>query len=67
MSQLVADQILERLEAWGVRRIYGYPGDGINGLVPGLGLTIFANFTTIVGAAGNQPAGIWGSVFCTPK
>jgi pyruvate dehydrogenase (quinone) len=23
--------MLDRLEAWGVRRIYGYPGDGING------------------------------------
>lgn len=32
-------------------------GDGVNGLVPGLGLTIFANFTTIVGAAGNQAVG----------
>jgi pyruvate dehydrogenase (quinone) len=36
MSQLVADQILERLGAWGVRRIYGYPGDGINGIVGAL-------------------------------
>ncbi|MPV60252.1 thiamine pyrophosphate-requiring protein [Burkholderia sp. HI2761] len=27
----VADFIVERLYAWGVRRIYGYPGDGING------------------------------------
>src|SRR5919202_1256415 len=27
----VSDQLLDRLEAWGVRRIYGYPGDGING------------------------------------
>jgi pyruvate dehydrogenase (quinone) len=27
----VSDQMLDRLEAWGVRRIYGYPGDGING------------------------------------
>jgi pyruvate dehydrogenase (quinone) len=24
--------MLERLRAWGVRRIYGYPGDGTNGL-----------------------------------
>lgn len=32
-------------------------GDGINGLVPGLGLTIYASYTTIVGAAGNQPVG----------
>ncbi|HEY7077751.1 MAG TPA: thiamine pyrophosphate-requiring protein [Solirubrobacteraceae bacterium] len=25
--------ILERLHEWGVKRIYGYPGDGINGLL----------------------------------
>ena len=24
--------MLERLKAWGVGRVYGYPGDGINGL-----------------------------------
>ncbi len=36
MSKLVADHILERLEQWGVRRIYGYPGDGINGIVGAL-------------------------------
>src|SRR6187551_2205849 len=29
----VSDQILARLHAWGVRRVYGYPGDGINGLM----------------------------------
>jgi len=28
----VADFIVERLYEWGVRRIYGYPGDGINGM-----------------------------------
>src|SRR3954466_15369193 len=33
MSQNVAHFILDRLAAWGVRRIYGYPGDGINGLL----------------------------------
>ncbi|MDN8000435.1 thiamine pyrophosphate-requiring protein [Burkholderia multivorans] len=27
----VADFIVERLYDWGVRRVYGYPGDGING------------------------------------
>ena len=27
----VGDFLLERLAQWGVRRIYGYPGDGING------------------------------------
>ena len=32
MSRTVADFIVERLYQWGVRRIYGYPGDGINGV-----------------------------------
>ena len=27
------DFLVERLMAWGVRRIFGYPGDGINGVV----------------------------------
>jgi len=36
MSKLVADHILERLRAWGVYRIYGYPGDGINALLGAL-------------------------------
>jgi pyruvate dehydrogenase (quinone) len=33
MSQKVSEFILERLSEWGVKRIYGYPGDGINGLL----------------------------------
>jgi pyruvate dehydrogenase (quinone) len=28
----VGDFIVERLHEWGIRRIYGYPGDGINGV-----------------------------------
>src|ERR1700754_1226413 len=32
MSQTVGDFLIDRLHAWGVRRIYGYPGDGINGV-----------------------------------
>src|SRR4051812_32695836 len=32
MAPTVSDQLLDRLEAWGVKRLYGYPGDGINGL-----------------------------------
>jgi pyruvate dehydrogenase (quinone) len=30
MAKTVADFMLERLSEWGVERIYGYPGDGIN-------------------------------------
>ncbi|MBV8150730.1 MAG: thiamine pyrophosphate-requiring protein [Candidatus Eremiobacteraeota bacterium] len=33
MAQNVSDFIMKRLLEWGVRRIYGYPGDGINGLI----------------------------------
>ena len=33
MSQNVAAFMLSRLHEWGVDRIYGYPGDGINGLL----------------------------------
>jgi pyruvate dehydrogenase (quinone) len=36
VSQLVADFILERLRAWDVHRIYGYPGDGINAFLGAL-------------------------------
>jgi len=37
MAKTVGDFILERLSAWGVRRIYGYPGDGISGIVAAIG------------------------------
>src|SRR5690242_7525921 len=36
MSDKVSDFLLKRLSAWGVTRIYGYPGDGINGILGGL-------------------------------
>ena len=36
MAKTVSDQIIERLLAWGVRRAYGYPGDGINGVMGAL-------------------------------
>jgi pyruvate dehydrogenase (quinone) len=32
MAGTVGDFIVQRLYDWGVRRIYGYPGDGINGV-----------------------------------
>jgi pyruvate dehydrogenase (quinone) len=32
----VGDFLLQRLSEWGVRRIYGYPGDGINGIMGAL-------------------------------
>ena len=32
MSKNVSEFVVERMQAWGVRRIFGYPGDGIAGL-----------------------------------
>jgi pyruvate dehydrogenase (quinone) len=36
MAELVADFVLKRLREWGVERIYGYPGDGINAFLGAL-------------------------------
>src|SRR4051812_24536154 len=36
MATTVADFLVERLHQWGVRRIFGYPGDGINGVLGAL-------------------------------
>src|SRR3954452_21178303 len=36
MAQLVADFVLARLREWGVERIFGYPGDGINAFLGAL-------------------------------
>ena len=35
-QRLVADLVVERLLAWGVHRVFGYSGDGINGLMGAL-------------------------------
>src|SRR5438128_8677894 len=36
MAITVGDFFRERLYQWGVRRVFGYPGDGINGLLGAL-------------------------------
>ena len=36
MAQTVGDFFWDRLYQWGVRRVFGYPGDGINGLLGAL-------------------------------
>ncbi|GAA4542592.1 thiamine pyrophosphate-requiring protein [Mycobacterium paraffinicum] len=36
-KQEVSDYLLERLRAWGVEHVFGYPGDGINGLLAAWG------------------------------
>jgi pyruvate dehydrogenase (quinone) len=37
MGQTVADFILSRLREWHVDQVFGYPGDGINGLIAAFG------------------------------
>src|SRR5690242_20760476 len=37
MADGVADVVLSRLREWGVRQVFGYPGDGINGLLAAWG------------------------------
>lgn len=39
MTETVADFIWKRLQDWGVQRVFGYPGDGIGGLVGALART----------------------------
>src|SRR3954447_13226528 len=36
-ADTVADVLLARLREWGVKQIFGYPGDGINGLLAAWG------------------------------
>ncbi|MGP4004493.1 thiamine pyrophosphate-requiring protein [Streptomyces sp. 8N706] len=43
MTEKVADRVLARLREWGVDHVFGYPGDGINGLLAAWG------------RAGNEP------------
>jgi len=37
MANTVSDFLVQRLAQWGVERIFGYPGDGINGIMGALG------------------------------
>ena len=36
MSQTTGEFFVSRLKEWGIRTIFGYPGDGINGVLRGL-------------------------------
>jgi len=36
MTRMTSDFFVERLKSWGVKRIYGYSGDGINGVLGAL-------------------------------
>ncbi len=36
MADTVSDFIVQRLSDWGIKRVFGYPGDGINGVMGAL-------------------------------
>jgi pyruvate dehydrogenase (quinone) len=36
MGQTVSDFVVQRMAKWGVRRVFAYPGDGINGIMGAL-------------------------------
>lgn len=36
MAKTVSDYLLKRISDWGINRIFGYPGDGINGILGAL-------------------------------
>ncbi len=43
MSKSVSDFLIERLSAWNVKRIFGFPGDGITGIIGALGKAVDKN------------------------
>ena len=44
MAKTVSDFLLKRLAEWGIHRVYGYPGDGINGIMGAFGRTDAVEF-----------------------
>jgi pyruvate dehydrogenase (quinone) len=36
MAKTVGDYLIQRLQEWGITRVFGYPGDGINGIMGAL-------------------------------
>src|SRR5207249_12202277 len=36
MTETASDFLIRRINEWGLKRIYGYPGDGINGIMVAL-------------------------------
>jgi hypothetical protein len=51
MSKQVSDFLIERLLEWGITRIFGFPGDGINGIMGALKMEV-----RIVNGGKNMPA-----------
>jgi thiamine pyrophosphate-dependent acetolactate synthase large subunit-like protein len=48
MSETVADHVLARLREWGVDTVFGYAGDGINGLLAAWDRALAADRPTVL-------------------
>jgi hypothetical protein len=65
MAKTVSDFVFDRLRQWGVKRVFGYPGDGINGLLSALGrrdeneIDSAARFSCVSGSAPQPPGRPW--------
>ena len=58
-DRLVADVMVERLKAWGVNRVFGYSGDGINGFMGALRRSAEGgNGTEVSSGTGFSSAGV---------
>ncbi|WP_369069812.1 thiamine pyrophosphate-requiring protein [Kineococcus terrestris] len=56
-SPTVGDHVVSRLAAWGARRFYGYPGDGIGGVVSAIGRAVEAGEAEFVQVRHEETAG----------
>ena len=56
-SPTVGDHLVSRLGLWGARRFYGYPGDGIGGVISAVGRAVAAGDAEFVQVRHEETAG----------
>ncbi|GAA0293492.1 thiamine pyrophosphate-requiring protein [Kineococcus aurantiacus] len=56
-SPTVGDHVVSRLGRWGARRFYGYPGDGIGGVISAVGRAVEAGDAEFVQVRHEETAG----------
>ncbi|NAZ82649.1 thiamine pyrophosphate-requiring protein [Kineococcus sp. R8] len=56
-SPTVGDHLVSRLALWGARRFYGYPGDGIGGVISAVGRAVQAGDAEFVQVRHEETAG----------
>jgi thiamine pyrophosphate-dependent acetolactate synthase large subunit-like protein len=65
LSPTIGDFIVQHMHEWGVRRIFGYPGDGINGVFGALNRA--PDKITFVQARHEEMIGLKGIYFDDPE